>query len=213
MHPMASADRPPLTKGPSSSDGKARDRVFDAFARGLYAAGVRPNHLTLAQVPIYVLMIVAGLEGRVIEFGLWQIVIMVLDGMDGTLARRMGLASRSGAVLDAVFDFFGIIVVIGIAVHLDPQYFWWFVALLGANFALYLQNGVLDEKAVSYVRGPVVIALVLERSFPGIMWVAILVPLVVALTIVIVRGLVDRVEEVEGELAYRPGFRSDKDRS
>lgn len=186
---------------------KARDRVFDALAKAMYRIGLRPNHLTLLQVPVYAVMIWHGVHGHLVAFGMWQLLIMLLDGMDGTLARRMGVASRSGAVLDAVFDLFGIIVVVAVAAYIHPHYAVWLWVTLGVNLALYAQNGWLDEKAVSYVRGPVVIGMYVETLYPGIMWVSLLVPLVSASVILVVRGLFRPVPPAEHLPApFHPGF-------
>ncbi len=186
---------------------KARDRVFDAAARLMYGVGLRPNHLTLLQVPVYFMMVWDGIHGRLIAFGFWQLLVMVLDGMDGTLARRMDLASRSGAILDAVFDLFGIVVVIAVAAYVHPDYAIWLWITLAANLGLYAQNAWLDEKAVSYVRGPVVMATYIETLYPGMMWVGLLIPLVSAGIILLVRTFVTPSKPLAGlPEPYHPGF-------
>lgn len=181
----------------------------------MHRIGIRPNHLTLAQVPIYVLMVRAGFQGDLLWFGLYQIIVMILDGMDGTLARRMGTASKSGAYLDAVFDLAGIVLVVIVAAHLYPSYAYWTYAALAANLVLYLQNWWLDEKAVSYIRGPVVAGMYFEPMFPGIFWFGALVPLVSAAIIVLGRLFLEPVPEhakVEpaGPAPYRPGFKAER---
>lgn len=191
--------------------GSARDKIFDAIARGLYRVGIRPNHLTLAQVPIYGLMVYEGFRGNLVLFGVYQIVIMVLDGMDGTLARRMGIASRSGAILDAVFDLAGIVLVVIVAAHIHPDYAFWLYLTLATNLALYGQNYLLDEKAVSYIRGPVVLGMYLELRWPGIFWFGIVIPLVTSVLILVIRQTVRpweerREEPPPGPPPYRPGF-------
>lgn len=197
---------------------KARDKVFNWFAGALHRLGVRPNHLTLGQIPIYALMVKSGFEGDLWAFGWYQVAIMVLDGMDGTLARRMGTASRSGAYLDAAFDIVGIILVVVVASHLYPSYAVWIWAALAANLALYAQNWHLDEKAVSYVRGPLVLAMYFEVMFPGIFWFGVMVPLVVS-TIIVLTRLVRSPEPspkpgtITGPPAYRPGFSSPRKRA
>ena len=188
---------------------KARDKVFVAIARGMHRLGIRPNHLTLAQVPVYVLMVDAGLHGRLFAFAMYQALVMALDGMDGTLARRLGLASRSGAILDAAFDVVGIVLVVVVAAHIHPSYAVWLYILLAANLLLYAQNYRLDEKAVSYVRGPVVLGMYLELRWTGILWFAIVVPLAVTAIILLVRAVRSPLParpDAEGPAPYRPGF-------
>lgn len=201
--------------GESDPDrGKARDHVFSWFARFLHRLGVRPNHLTLAQIPVYAIMIHAGFQERLWEFAIWQTLIIVLDGMDGTLARRMGVQSRRGAYLDAVFDLFGIVVVMVVAIYVHPLYSLSLLALFLANFLLYYQNYLLDEKAVSFVRGPIVLGILAEFYWPGVLSFAIGVPLVVTMLILLVRlikrPMVPPPHAARGPAPYRPGFKADR---
>ncbi len=192
--------------------GKARDEVLDWLARFLFRLGVRPNHLTLAQTPVYVVMIYTGFTGRIWIFGFLQLLVIFLDGLDGTVARRMGIQSRGGAYLDAAFDLFGIVLVMAVAIHAFPAYASPLGLLLVTNLLLYYQNYRLDEKAVSYVRGPVVLGLLAERHWPGVMWIAIWVPLAVTVLIVVVRMVRQPrpvpPHEVKGPPPYRPGFKA-----
>lgn len=145
------------------------DRPFTRAASWLIARGVKPNHLTLLQIPVFVFMIQAGLGlDRWWFFGLsWLLV--VLDGADGIVARVGGMASRSGAVLDAVFDTMSIALVMWGAAQFFPEFAWVWVGLFAGNVLLYLQNMVLFEKVVSYVRGPVLMAIAL----PDLLWLSI----------------------------------------
>lgn len=191
--------------------GKARDEVFDWIARFLYRHGVRPNHLTLAQVPVYVLMIYTGFTGRLFTFAILQLLVILLDGLDGTVARRMGIQSRAGAYLDAVFDLFGIVLVMVVAIWVHPLYTIGIVALLLSNLLLYYQNYLLDEKAVSYVRGPIVLGIVAETYWPGVLTFVIAVPLVVTVAILLVRALIPKRTaplEPEGPPPFSPGFKA-----
>jgi phosphatidylglycerophosphate synthase len=199
--------------------GKARDEVLDFVARFLYRQGVRPNHLTLAQVPVYALMIHAGYHQRLWAFAILQAVVILLDGLDGTVARRMGVQSRKGAYLDAAFDLFGIVLVMVVAIWVFPEYSLILVALLVGNLLLYFQNWLLDEKAVSFVRGPIVLGLIAERQWPGVFAWAVLVPLAVTVLIIVVRMVVRPRRDLEGPPAvfrgpppYRPGFKAEEDR-
>lgn len=145
------------------------DRPFVRIAKWLLARGVKPNHITFLQIPVFWFMIQAGMDQeRYLFFGLsWLLV--VLDGADGIVARVGGMASRSGAILDAVFDTASIALVLwgAILFHPDQTVIW--IALFGLNVLLYLQNMVLEEKVVSYVRGPVLMAIAL----PDLLWLSI----------------------------------------
>lgn len=166
---------------------KARDVFFDSAAHKAFALGLRPNHLTLLQLPFYVAMAWAGLTERLFTLGLLQISVIILDGGDGILARRMGVASRRGAVLDAVFDLIGICLVLGLAARIWPAYAPLCLATLALNLLLYAQNALFHQKFVTYVRGPVVTAVWLETTYPGIMWAGVGIPFVAAVLLLAVR--------------------------
>ncbi|HOO92008.1 MAG TPA: CDP-alcohol phosphatidyltransferase family protein [Opitutales bacterium] len=68
-----------------------------------------PNGLTLARIPLLVLGIVLiewGVAGGAIIGAALLFVGMISDFLDGYLARKMGLTSRWGAVMDPLIDKF-----------------------------------------------------------------------------------------------------------
>lgn len=149
----------------------AFDRWFVPAAKWLLAKGVHPNHFTFLQVPVFAFTIVAALRGWNWPFVLTILGVMVLDGGDGILARVGNLQSKSGAVLDAMFDTMGIAIMVWGATKFFPEVEGWLLMLFLANVLLFLQNSVLGDKVVSYVRGPVVAAV----AFPQVLLGALLV--------------------------------------
>ena len=145
----------------------AFDRTFVPAARWLLARGVHPNHFTFLQVPVFAFTIVAAVEGWHWPFALTILLVMVLDGGDGILARVGNLQSRTGAILDAVFDLLGIAILLWGCTLFFPAQNGWIMALLLANGLLFLQNALLDDKVVSYVRGPMVGAVAFPQLLPG----------------------------------------------
>jgi hypothetical protein len=101
-----------------------------------------------------------GYEGRIGG-------LMVLDGGDGILARVGNLQSRTGAILDAVFDLAGIAILMWGATKFFPAAEAWIMLLFLANVLLFLQNALLGDKVVSYVRGPVVGAVAFPQVLPA----------------------------------------------
>lgn len=137
------------------------DRRYERVARWCLDRGIRPNHLTFLQVPVFSGMVWAALQGEAWWFFGLSWLVVVLDGGDGILARVGGLHSRAGALLDAGMDTLGVAVVLWGASRFFPD--WTGGVLLGLftlNLLLYGQNQVLDEKVVSYVRGPVLVPVV-----------------------------------------------------
>jgi phosphatidylglycerophosphate synthase len=150
----------------------AFDRTFVPAAKWLLARGVHPNHFTFLQVPVFAFTILAAEEHWNWPFALTILLVMVLDGGDGILARVGNLQSRSGAILDAVFDLLGIAILLWGCTLFFPHESGWIMALLLANGVLFLQNALLDDKVVSYVRGPMVGAVAFPEALPAALAVA-----------------------------------------
>lgn len=149
----------------------AFDRTFVPAARWMLAHGVHPNHFTFLQIPVFAFTILAAEERWAWPFALTILFVMVLDGGDGILARVGNLQSRAGAVLDATFDLLGIAILMWGCTKFFPGWDGWIMTLLLANGLLFLQNALLEDKVVSYVRGPMVGAVV----FPQVLLLSLVV--------------------------------------
>ena len=143
------------------------DRDWERAARWMLARGVHPNHFTLLQIPVLALQITAALQQWRWTFVLLILFVIVLDGGDGILARVGKLQSKSGAVLDALFDTIGITVVLLGAIRFEPSAKVWLIALLAGNFVLLVQNALLEQKALGYLRGPVLIGVAVPATMLG----------------------------------------------
>lgn len=152
-----------MTQGARRSSHGTFDRRYERVAKWFLAHGVRPNHLTFLQVPVFAVMVWAALEGRPWTFFGFSLFVILLDGGDGILARVGGMQSRAGAILDASMDTLGIAVVLWCAAQFYG-FGWALVALFLLNALLYGQNMVLDEKVVSYMRGPVIAPIIVPDS-------------------------------------------------
>lgn len=159
-------------KAPKLTHESAFDRMFTSGAKWLLARGVHPNHFTFMQIPVFLFTILAAVQQWEWPFALTTIAVMVLDGGDGILARVGHLESKTGVVLDALFDTMGISILIWGATQFHPEAEGWLLLLLLANVLLFLQNSLLDDKMVSYVRGPVVAAVVFPQAVLGALLVA-----------------------------------------
>lgn len=140
------------------------DGPFASAARKLLAWGVHPNHFTLLQLPVLALQMVAALEGWRWTFVLLIFAIILLDGGDGILARVGRLESRAGAILDALFDLVGIVVVLWGATHFFPDESAWIMTLLFGNLALFAQDAILEEKVIAYIRGPILLSVLVPQT-------------------------------------------------
>lgn len=159
------------------------DRRYTRLAHRLLDMGVRPNHFTLLQIPVFAGMIWAAWTDAPWWFFSLSWLVIVLDGGDGILARVGGLQSRAGAILDATMDTAGVAVVLWGASRFHPDAAAWFLLLFVLNGALYLQNARLDEKVVSYVRGPIILTV----TFPDVLVIGIAMTLLVTVFLLVVR--------------------------
>lgn len=160
------------------------DRIFSRGAKWLLAHGVHPNHFTFLQLPVFAFQIAAAQAQWAWPFVLGILFVILLDGGDGILARVGKLQSRSGAVLDSLFDTFGIAIVMwGAARFFPAEAGNWLMLLFVGNLLLFLQNALLGQKAIAYVRGPVLAGVV----FPQTQLAALVIPIVILLFLLVVR--------------------------
>lgn len=165
-----------------SSEG-VYDRSFDKAARWLLARGVHPNHFTFLQIPVFAIQIVAAVQAWRYTFVLLIVLLIVLDGGDGILARVGGMQSRTGAVLDSTFDTMGIAIVVWGASQFYPAASAWLLYLFLGNTILYLQNALLGEKVIAYLRGPILVAV----TFPETLLAALVLSSIIILTLIVAR--------------------------
>jgi phosphatidylglycerophosphate synthase len=159
------------------------DGSFARPARWLLRKGVHPNHLTFLQLPVFALQILAAVHGWRYTFAYSTILIIVLDGGDGILARVGRLQTKAGAVLDSTFDTLGIAIVMWGATRFYPDQTTWLMFLFLGNIILFLQNALLNEKVIAYLRGPIAIAV----AYPQTLWGGLLIPTVVIATLLLLR--------------------------
>lgn len=160
------------------------DRVFTPGANWLLARGIHPNHFTFLQLPVFLLQVYAATHGWRWTFVLSILLIIILDGGDGILARVGKLASKTGAVLDSLFDTAGIAIIMWGATRFFPEPASdWLLLLFAGNLLLFLQNALLDHKAIAYVRGPVLVAV----AYPQTLLFGLLLPTLMLLVLIGVR--------------------------
>ncbi len=85
------------------------------MARLLARTKTTPNQVTWAAFGIAVLSLVSFIWGRNIIGGLLAQLSSIVDGVDGSLARRKGMTSAFGGFLDSVLDRYAdILIVLGL---------------------------------------------------------------------------------------------------
>jgi len=113
-----------------------------SFEPTLVNLGIRPDHLTFAQLAMSLLAGVAYASGRIFLGGWLMLGCGVLDLLDGGLARHTVGATRRGAFLDSVIDRYAeFFTFCGLGVFFSASWMVWIVAL-----------GFLGSMMVSYAR-------------------------------------------------------------
>ncbi len=92
-----------------------RDRILHPVSRLLTACGVTPNILSgvglLVLVPFVWLLMLNSSATHVCWAAPFLIVHLLLDGLDGPLARLQGKANDAGSLVDMVCDHLGLVIV------------------------------------------------------------------------------------------------------
>ncbi len=163
------------------------EKIFDSLAWQLHKLGVRPDHITYLQTLPLAGLVWAGYYGHLFWFGTFQILVIIVDGADGILARRTGTTSRRGHLLDSIFDILGIGITLWAVAHLRPEYAQWALGLLMVNFLVYIQNEIQGTKSVTYTRGPVTVGLYLDQWFLYVLPAGLIVPFAYGLVLMVSR--------------------------
>jgi len=90
-------------------------KLSEPTARLLAKTGVTPNQITWASFSIALLSFISFIFGQNIAAGLLVQLSSIVDGIDGSLARRKGMTSEFGGFLDSVLDRYAdILIVLGL---------------------------------------------------------------------------------------------------
>ena len=90
-------------------------KLSEPMARLLAKTEVTPNQITWVSFSIAFLSFISFIFGRNIAAGLLAQLSSIVDGIDGSLARRKGMTSEFGGFLDSVLDRYAdILIVLGL---------------------------------------------------------------------------------------------------
>jgi CDP-diacylglycerol--glycerol-3-phosphate 3-phosphatidyltransferase len=119
--------------------------LVEPIARGLHRLGVTPNALTVFGFLLNIVNAWLLASGRLRLAGVLVLAFSALDGLDGTLARLSGQATRFGAFLDSVLDRFSeAVLYFGLLVYFAHS---------GRQEELYLTYAaIIGSQMVSYTR-------------------------------------------------------------
>ncbi|MCY3836854.1 MAG: CDP-alcohol phosphatidyltransferase family protein [Anaerolineaceae bacterium] len=99
-----SADPPPHRRDRSAALRRLAARPINGLVAILMRLGIHPNALTFTALAFAVLAAALIIRGQLPLAGLILLLSQPLDALDGELARRAGLVTPFGAVLDSTSD-------------------------------------------------------------------------------------------------------------
>ncbi len=184
-----------------------KDRLLGTFAQYLHSKDIHPNTLSIIGALAAVLVPVS-IEIGVILPVLLIIIHLLLDGIDGILARTCGLKSVSGSIIDSVCDHIGIIF-ISLAISIAfPDY-----RLITIIFVIAYTLLVLLAYAMSFLKSPfkyiirprlyVYIAFMADLLFGGRTAFAVLTVSAILLAIQVILGIAAVMNIIGSELFAR----------
>lgn len=130
--------------------------------------GVSPLAITSVGLAVTLGAAIAAWQGAVVLSVVGWLAGRLLDGLDGTVARRQGTASDVGGLIDFTVDTIGYVAIpVGLALNADDTTRWAVTALLFASFYLNAVTlgftSALIEKRNLAIGSPT--AVVLPRGF------------------------------------------------
>ncbi len=131
------------------------NRWLEPLAAPLARTGVSPSAITLAGPLLTSLACLWLIRTRaIIPFCLAMTAIMVLDGLDGAVARASGRVTRFGAYLDAVCDRYVEVMVVLAVASVTGYWALSLAVLSGALLVSYAKARAAMEVAVSNLEWP-----------------------------------------------------------
>lgn len=97
---------------------RALTRLPDAAVRGVARTGVHPNFLSALGLVVNLSAAISFGTGRFAAAGVAMLAAGLLDGLDGSVARVQGRASRFGEFLDSSFDCYSdLVLFVGLLIY------------------------------------------------------------------------------------------------
>lgn len=118
------------------------ENLLTPSMKALASIGVKPNHITAMQFPLSILMFWFLINKNISSAGLVLLFVLILDGLDGQLARITKQETRFGHVLDKTADIFCILLMLAGIALCSPQSFNFCTSLGVVNLFLFITNEV-----------------------------------------------------------------------
>jgi phosphatidylglycerophosphate synthase len=143
-----------------------RDKYFHVIIKPLAALGVKPDHITIFAV----FLLFVGLfiiQKHTVIAGVLILFYVLLDGIDGGLARYLGIQSKRGSLMDIFADQVGVAIMPIFSVYYFGSDFI-FAYLFGLGYILYIVFLV----TVNSYNAPITFILRVKYPFYVIFWLS-----------------------------------------
>ncbi len=131
------------------------DPLWEAMATPLVKAGFSPNQVTFAGLVLIVVTSLAYLwHGSPLIYGLTLAVSFAFDALDGAVARRRDMCSRSGGYFDAVVDRYQELAVLATLAYVHDAWPLALAAFSGSVLTSYAKARTAIEMPVSNENWP-----------------------------------------------------------
>jgi len=131
------------------------DPMWETMSTPLVKAGLTPNQVTFAGLVLIVLASLAYLwHGSEVIFGLTLVVAFAFDALDGAVARRTGLSSKSGGYFDAMVDRYQELAVLSVLAYAHDHWALALACFSGSVITSYAKARTAIEMPVSNTDWP-----------------------------------------------------------
>ena len=122
---MATSPPPPPPTTATDRARRALSRFIDPVTATLQRLGVTPNAVTVAGLFVAAGVGALAAVGSLLAAGLVFAFSAAFDGLDGSLARRIGITSKFGAFLDSTIDRYSEgLVLLGLLIYAHSRGLW-----------------------------------------------------------------------------------------
>ena len=116
---------------------RQKDKILLPLVQVVAAFGITANGATIIGLVIGLASVYILLQGSFIWFAILMSISMLMDGIDGELARLKNTTSKQGALLDYWVDtLLTIVMFVGLAIYVSQL--WWIVGLIVLLFMIEL---------------------------------------------------------------------------
>jgi len=138
---------------------KIRTNIFRPLSAALDRIGLKPDHVSYIGV-VFLIISVITLKGSPIFGSVTMFLYIIMDGIDGSLARYQGTQNDGGALTDIIADQLGIVIIAGMMIYYNdsnPTVVYAYGILYVFMIAITLFQNSLEIKMYNIIRSKYVV--------------------------------------------------------